>query len=144
MTNAQETSTPRPIANWENDQVNGFAVTCKSVFDDHKEKVEALRERQEAYEKSLPSDPVEALDEITSILNKLDGITEPHYAARASLTIIKELSMNGGLDDSTQMSEAIYWLTNQGMEGLALMEDGVRRSNDISRRFHRMHKAYEA
>ena len=56
------------VQDWENRQVKGAAMACKKVYEDEQEKINELRARQEAYEKSLPTDPVEGLELISRTL----------------------------------------------------------------------------
>lgn len=142
--NAQKTKSPTPIHDWENRQVKGEGMACKKVYDDHVAKVAELRERQEAYEASLPKDPLEALADINLTLKDTSDIGEPQYAARAALEIIHQLATHGALDDSDQMKDAIYWLASQGLDGLRIIEDGTRRATNIARQFHPLHTVYRA
>ncbi|MBB06341.1 MAG: hypothetical protein CML03_12660 [Pseudooceanicola sp.] len=135
---------PRPIQDWENLQVKGDGMACKEVYDDHVARVAELRQRQEAYEASLPKEPLEALAEINHTLHDMRDASEPQYAARAALEIIHQLADHGALDDSDQMKDAIYWLSGQGLEALTLIEDGARKAVNIAHQFHPMHKVYRA
>ena len=134
----------RPIQEWENDQVHGEAIACKKVYDVHLAKVTELRQRQEAYETSLPKDPIEAMAEINRTLKDTREFAEPQYAARAALEIIHQLATNGALEDSTQLKEAIYWLAGQGLDGLKIIEDGTSRARNIAQQFHPRHTVYRA
>ncbi len=142
--NTQKTEAPTPIQDWENRQVKGEGMACKKVHDDHVAKVAELRQRQEAYEASLPKDPLEALAEVNRALKDMRETSEPQYAARAVLEIIHQLAIHGALDDSAHMEDAICWLTNQGLNGLKIIEDGTHRATDIARQFSPMHIVYRA
>ena len=139
--NTQKAEAPTPIQDWENREVKGEGMACKSVYDDHVAKVAELRERQEAYEASLPKDPLEALAEINRTLKDTRELSEPQYAARAALEIIHQLATHDALDDSDQMKDAIYWLAGQGLDGLKIIDDGARRATNIAQKFHPMHTA---
>ncbi|WP_138058676.1 hypothetical protein [Sulfitobacter geojensis] len=134
----------RPIQDWENREVDGKGLACKRVYDKHVAEVAELRQRQEAYEASLPKEPLEALSEINHAMKDPREIESPQYAARAALTILQELSMKGGLDNSDQINEAVYWLSCRGLEGLALIEEGTRKAMAIAHQFHPMHEKYQA
>lgn len=145
MTNEiQNTVSPQPIQDWENREVHGEGMACKTVHDDHVSKVAELRQRQEAYEASLPKDQAKALTEINKVLCDSGDLDSPEYAARAALTIINELAAKGGMDDSPQMNNAVYWLSEKGLDGLQLIETGVKRSKDIAHQFHPAHDKYRA
>lgn len=128
----------RPIQEWENDQVHGEAIACKKVYDVHLAKVTELRQRQEAYETSLPKDPIEAMAEINRTLKDTREFAEPQYAARAALEIIHQLATHGALEDSTQLKEAIYWLAGQrqinGRTSLIAIAKTLSRSLNTSRK----------
>ncbi|WP_299739052.1 hypothetical protein [uncultured Roseobacter sp.] len=132
------------VQDWENRAVKGAALACKSIYEDNKKEAEKLRARQEAYKKSLPTDPIEGMSEINRALKDTQEVDSLHYAPRAALEIIRELSMKGSLDGSQQMSDAVFWLTTQAIDGLTAIEEGARRSRDIAYSFHPMHQPYEA
>ena len=142
--NIQKTEASKPIQDWENREVKGEGMACKTVYDSHVAKVAELRQRQEAYEASLPKDPLEALAEINRTLKDTREMSEPQYAARAALEIIHQLATYGALDDSDQMNEAVYWLSCQGLDGLTLIEDSARKAMNIAHQFHPMHEACRA
>lgn len=132
------------VEDWENRDVDGAAFAAKCIYEGNKSRSEKLRAQQEAYERSLPSDPEEALGEINKALKETRDVDGEHYAPRAALEIIRELSMKGSLDDSQEIADAVFWLTTQALEGLTSIEGGIRKSRDIAHRFHPMHKPYEA
>ncbi|MEM9212634.1 MAG: hypothetical protein AAGA63_14220, partial [Pseudomonadota bacterium] len=63
-----KTAAPMPVDDSENREVRGDGLVCKKNFDRHVATVARLRKRQQAYEESLPKDPVEALEEIRRAL----------------------------------------------------------------------------
>lgn len=142
--NSSKTEAPRPIQDWENDEVKGEGMACKKIHDRHVAKVAELRERQEAYEASLPKDPLEALEEISRTLMDMGDIDGPSYAPRAALEILHQLSTHGALDESEQMKHAIFWLVGRGLEGLGANEDAARRAKNIAHQFHPSHIPYKA
>ncbi len=144
MTNTNTTQAPRPVQDWENEDVQREALAGKRVYDAHLAEVTKLRQRQEAYEASLPKDAVEAMDDIRESLKDLRDIDTPQYAPRAALTIVQELVLNGDLDGRGDIRNAVYWLSARGLDGLDLIESGSRRALDIASQFHPAHRAYEA
>lgn len=132
------------VQDWENRAVKGAAFACKSVYEGNKQEAEELRARQEAYHKSLPTDPDEALQHINKVLNKTQDEDSMYYAPRAALEIIRELSMKGSLDGSQQIGDAVFWLTTQALDSLTSIEDGILKSCDIAQKFHPRHQPYEA
>ena len=50
------TTQAQPVSTWENESVNGMALSADSVFEDGIAKARELRERQAEYLKSLPSE----------------------------------------------------------------------------------------
>ena len=133
-----------PIQDWENRDVKGEALAAKELYDDHVAKVMKLRNRQEAYEASLPKEPLEALSEIRRTLADIDDLSSSEYAPRAALEIIHQLVTHGALDDSDQMREAVYWLVGQGLDGIGVIEGTTRRARNIARQFGPMHRPYQA
>lgn len=142
--NTQKTAAPRPVDAEENREVDGHGLVCKKNFERHVATVAKLRARQEAYEESLPKDPVEALEEIRRALKDGSAMSEPEYAARAALEIIHQLTLHKALDGSDQMCDALAWLTDKGLDALKALEDGTSRAHDISRRFHKAYIPFEA
>lgn len=140
----KELEAPTPVHDWENNQVEGKALVCKKIYDQHVERTAALRERQEAYEASLPKDPIEALQEIDRALLDIRCTSQPAYAARAALEIIYQLATHGALDDSEPLRESVYWLAGQGLNGLKATEDTTRRARNIAHQFHSRHQAFQA
>lgn len=143
-TPASGTDTARPVTDWENRESKGAALVCKYGHDATQKKTAELRQRQEAYERSLPKDAIEAMGEISRNLADTGDYCTPEYAPRAALAIIKELSVNGGLDDSDEMNGAVYWLTTQALDALDGIEGNTIRARHIARQFHPMHKPFQA
>lgn len=103
-----------------------------------------LRQRQEACGASLPKEPQEALLEIERTIKYGEETDSTEYAARAALTIISEMTMRRGLDDSNEMNDAIYWLTRRGLEGLELIENSAIKVEEIARQFCQERQAFKA
>jgi len=127
---------PRPVTDYENDQVRGAATLPRSIFYAEQARLDQLRQRQEAYTASLPKDPVTALADVYSTLPELGEYAEPHYAARAALDIIHQLATHGALDDSLEIKQSVYWLTTQGLNAMRKIESANKRAKDIARQFH--------
>lgn len=142
--NTPNTAAPMPVDGEENREVDGHGLVCKKNFDRHVATVARLRKRQQAYEESLPKDPVEALEEIRRALKDGSAMSEPEYAARAALEIIRQLALHEALDGSDQMCDALAWLADQGLDALKALEDGTSRAHDIARRFHKAYVPFEA
>lgn len=98
----------------------------------------------QAYERSLPDDPIAALSEINRALVETRDAGSPHYAPHAAIEIIRELSIKGSLDGSQQMSDAVFWLTTQALDGLTSIDSSILKSRDIAHKFHPTHQPYEA
>ena len=134
----------RPVSDYQNELVNGDALVGKRLFDRHVAEVKMLRERQEAYEQSLPTDPAEAMSAICGAINGLTDEGGKGYAARAALTILQELTMKGCLDDGNEVRYALMWLANEGLKGLSAIEASTSLVQDIARGFHPMHEPFRA
>jgi hypothetical protein len=50
-----------PVSKWENESVNGMALSSDSIFDDDIKKIRQLRKRQAEYLNTLPTDPDAAI-----------------------------------------------------------------------------------
>lgn len=142
--NTQKAEAPRPIQDWENRRVKGEALFYKEGYNNHLERVSKLRERQEAYEASLPTDPIEAMSQINSRLSDIGDISGPEYAVRAALEIIHQLTTDRTLDDSDELKDAIFWLTRQGLNGLASIEESTQHVRAIARQFHPLNQPFRA
>ncbi len=142
--NTQKTEAPRPIQDWENREVKDQALIGKDLLEARIARTTELRQRQEAYDASLPKDPIEALDEINMKLKELYDLSRPEYATRAALEIIHQLATHHALDDSEALSDALFWLTNEALDGLKIIEDKTRRAANIASQFHPSHKPFEA
>ena len=132
------------VKGWENDSCDGKVYQYKGGYDEHRSRVERLRQQHEAYLKSLPTDPDAALYEIAGCLEDPGGIGEAAYGARAALEIIHQLAAHDAFDDSGALKNALYWLTMKGLEGLEVSENGAHRALDIARQFSPGRNDYRA
>lgn len=62
-----------PVSEYENASVGGKALCCESLFREHIEQAQALRDRQAAYLASLPTDPAEAIRAANKLLYPSGG-----------------------------------------------------------------------
>lgn len=130
MTN-EKNGTPLRVTDWENDASQGMALASKTISDDHIENVTRLRDRQAAYLASLQMEPGDVSSAVLKSLLCPADVGEPHYAARAALEIIHQLTTHSALDDSPQMKDALYWLSIQGLDAMASIENSIQVSIDI-------------
>lgn len=126
MTN---TENPKPIADWENEEVKGLALCGDEIYRKHVEKLETLREQQHAYEASLPDDPHEA---IMASLRKLhpDGDSYPEGLQEAAdiALVLEEVLLKGDLNFDTCLQPAMARLAGRvsiGLEAAMKELDGI-------------------
>ncbi|WP_306111573.1 MULTISPECIES: hypothetical protein [unclassified Roseovarius] len=134
----------RPVKDWENKEVKGDALAHKRIFEQHKNEVAELRQRQEQYEKDLPKEPKEALRDIHRTLMDTRDIAEPYYAPRAALELISLIASSSTLSDGDDARHALYWLANQGLNGLDLIDAATARSRHIAYQFEERHEPFKA
>ncbi len=144
MTDTPKNEAPKRVSVYENSEVRGAALTCKFVHDNEQEKIKTLRERNAAYYASLPKNEKEAFRDILKNLCDPRDVGEPEYGARAALTIIHRLATNEILSEDTDLCQAIYWLTMEGLDALGVIEDGNVRSRDIADHFVHPERAFVA
>ncbi|MFD1341447.1 hypothetical protein [Litorisediminicola beolgyonensis] len=135
---------PRPVSEWENNNVSGQACTCKRVHEKHVEEVKALRQRQEAYEASLPKEPLEALRAISAKMVVFEDQDDSSEAIRAALTLINELATHRIDLDYPDMHQALYWLTSEALTGFKEIERSNREAYKIARQFSPSHEPFRA
>ncbi|MEM0990820.1 MAG: hypothetical protein AAGK00_18275 [Pseudomonadota bacterium] len=139
----QKVETPTPIQDTENRRVHGQGLACKMVHDDHVAEVTRLRQRQEAYEASLPKDQQAALREIAKAGSRdLRDVWDNECAARLAYVIIFELAdkINADLD----LQDALRWLSRIGLEAVDRVEADMKHVHSIARQFQKVHTVYRA
>lgn len=148
MTNeerASENDVAQPVESEENHEVDGNVFITHRPFEAKQAKIAKLRKQQEAYENSLPKDPVEAINEIRGLAPDVFDFTEPGYSSHAALYLIKELALRGAFEDGDKdLGEALWWLSDIALDDWKALAERVRRIDDISKQFHPMHEPYRA
>lgn len=89
-------STAKPVTVWENESVNGMALSHDRVHQLDMDKIEALRARQKGYLKSLPSNPEDCLRAAARLLHSggdayPEGFEEAFFLSFALAPMIKNL-----------------------------------------------------
>ena len=133
----------RPIQDWENRQVDGKGRACKRVYDDHVAKVSELRQRQEAYEASLPKDRQAALEAISKLsIRDLRDVYENDCAARLAFVIIYELADK--IEEDVDITDALKWLSRLGRDAVDRLDADMQKVHNIAHQFHDMREVYRA
>ena len=109
-----ETQPVKPVAYWENNEVKGHALCAENVFLKHIERAQTLRDRQEAYHASLPTDRSAAISQALKIMHHEgteypEGTEEALYLSYAMLAILKE----GDLDQDGFPRDAALYLADR-------------------------------
>ncbi|SFB82092.1 hypothetical protein [Tropicimonas isoalkanivorans] len=142
---SENTEAPRPVADWENREVRGDVIVTKSLYDHRAAKVAKLRQRQEAYEASLPKKKGAALREIADLMGGLVGdLDEEAYAVHATLELLGAMASGEVFTDGAVDTDVLYWLVSRAREGLADIERKTRRAKDIAAQFSPLHQPYKA
>ncbi len=134
----------RPVQDWENRAVNGMAHSVKRIFEEDIESAKKLRERQEAYEKSLPKDPVEALRAIVNTLDSMEDLDSRYYPIKASIELLYELACKEGVFQDTEVRHSVYWLLCKAKDALCVLEAEHTKARAIARQFCPHHTPFEA
>lgn len=103
----------RPVSLWENEQVEGYALCAEFILNDNRAKVDALRQRQAAFEATLPTDPEAIVDAALRLMHP-NGATYPGkfeealHMAKALRPMIRDLdTANPGPD-----RDALLWFAD--------------------------------
>lgn len=143
-TKPEQTKDARPIEDWENRAVKGHALMAASLFADHMAKVAELRGQQEAYEASLPKEPLDALADINRTIKDVTDLDSPEYAARAALEIVNQLATYAALDNSDNLKDALFWLSDRGLKGMDGIEAAAARVRQTAYQFSPFHREFRA
>lgn len=85
----------KPVTHWENAASKGQALCAEYIFREHIEQTQALRDRQAAYLKSMPTDPTEVIRAAIKLMHPKgddypDGIEEALHLSYALEALVKE------------------------------------------------------
>ena len=77
--------------------------------------------------------PKDALTQIHEALPEPNDMGEPEYAVRAVLTLIHEMGANCTFAHEAKFSGAMFWLTQQALNGLDKMEADLAAATELTR-----------
>lgn len=108
------TRTLERVSTWENSEVDGKALCADLIYQQHVEKVEDLRGRQEAYLDSLPKDMESAIRAAFQLLHPdgrsyPEGIEEALHLSWALCSMVKE----GNLDEEGCDRDAAIYIADR-------------------------------
>ncbi|KAB7610130.1 hypothetical protein F9L33_14640 [Amylibacter sp. SFDW26] len=144
---------PRPVADWENEEVNGCAKVYQAGWEDYKSKVEKLRAKQKLYKESLPTNYEDAANQIKKMLDDdYSSTATAVYGLGTNVDLlfaysvaISEMAQHSHSIDDYYERKAIKILSYESINILGNLSDRV---SDISSILHNpaehKHKKSEA
>lgn len=107
-------SDPRPVTDWENEEVHGKALSCRKLFEMDLAKVQALREREAAWQASLPKEAEEACKAaLKEICSQDNDWGEPFKEAVYLSFALRPMIMHLRLDDHGPDRDALLWIVDR-------------------------------
>ena len=134
----------RPLESWENRDAKGLGCCSKPILKDFSKKVEGYRQRQEEYDKSLPTDPIEAISAMNSLMKDMADCDGDLTAARSALVIVSELAGARLLTDEEALCDAVFWLSRKGEDAVNRIERQVNQACDIAQKQSKYYEPFKA
>lgn len=122
----------RPVTGWENERVNGMALTCDGVHKMKIEEVDALRKRQAEYVASLPADREAAISAAMELLHPgaesyPQGFENALHLAKALRPMVESMDLSVPGRDR----DAVLWIADCIFDGLDDAMFALDRIGDI-------------
>lgn len=134
-----ETKAPQPVSDWENEQLKGAPLCSANVFAENQKKIKALRDQQQAYLDSLPTETDEILGSALKLLQSDFGnYPEGFEFAFHTLDLLSGVLKNHNHD--CENLEAAAYLAEKAFLELRKSKEDLDKVNDILRNKFRLEK----
>lgn len=131
----KENQSPEPVRDSENQQLMGHPLCARFLWEDHIERVNALRERHSAYLASLPDDPEVAIKEVFRLLDSVDrGCAERLERARYYATAIGGLVIEGDIGNVGLEHDTALFFAREIQNEIEAVDGKLRKVVDILNR----------
>ena len=134
-----EIKAPQPVTSWENKQFDGAPLCGENIFKKNQEEIKALRDQQQAYLDSLPTETDEILSEAMKLLKSDFGNYPDGFEfAFHTLDLLSETLKNH--DHECENLEAAAYLADKAFLELRKSKEALDKVNDILRNKFRLAK----
>lgn len=128
----KENQPPEPVSDSENKRFKGHPLCSRFLWEEHIERVNALRERHSAYRASLPDDPEIAIKEARMLVGSVDrGCGGWLERARNYATAIGGLVIEGDIGNVGPEHDAALFFAREIQNEIEAVDEKLQKVLDI-------------
>ncbi|MBL1436834.1 MAG: hypothetical protein COB08_011655 [Rhodobacteraceae bacterium] len=134
-----DTKAPQPVTTWQNEKLGGAPLTGEKMFIENQKEIEELRDQQQSYLDSLPTETDEILGSALKLLQSNFGnFPEGFEFALHALDLLSDKLKNH--DHDCENLEAAAYLAHSAFLGLRKSKEDLDHVSDILRNKFRLAK----